>query len=183
MSRRIFVIHGYTADSRQHWFPWLTAELSSDTTDVTVLDLPDSSAPEPNRWVGAVRDAVGHVDEETVLVGHSLGCITILRYLESLDSEWSLGSLVLVSGFAEPLPNLPALDGFVVDPIDLSALRGRIGSIAVVASDNDSIVSPAATQRLAAGLHSTVSTIEGAGHFLGREGHLTLPAILPLIPA
>lgn len=180
-SRRIFVVHGYTADSEQHWFPWLRSELSDESTRVTVLDLPNSSAPEPGPWISTLAAAVGHVDANTTLIGHSLGCITILRYLATLDESQRLGTAILVSGFAEPLGNLPKLDGFVAEPIDLAAVRARIDRVEVIASDNDQTVDPAATHRLAAGLGVPVTVVPNGGHFLARQGHTTLPELLPLL--
>jgi predicted alpha/beta hydrolase family esterase len=182
-TQRVFVVHGYTADSEQHWFPWLRAQLESPSTVVSVLDMPNSSAPEPELWLSTLAEAVGAVDADTVLIGHSLGCITILRYLDSLSSDQRLGTAILVSGFAESLGNLPALDSFVSDPIDLSALRNRIDRVEVIASDNDSIVAPSATHRLAASLGVPVTVIAGAGHFLGREGHTEVPELLRVVTA
>jgi len=46
-------------------------------------------------------------DEGTVVVAHSLGCLSVLRRLRSLTGPWRLGTLVLVAGFLEPLPALP----------------------------------------------------------------------------
>lgn len=37
-----------------------------------------------DKWVPYLAQAVGELHPEDYSVGHSLGCITILRYLESL---------------------------------------------------------------------------------------------------
>ncbi len=47
------------------------------------------------------------IDENTVLIGHSLGCVTALRFLQHAGQ--SVAGYVLVSGFDEEQPTLPEL--------------------------------------------------------------------------
>lgn len=175
---RLVIAHGYTATPRSHWFPWLSDAL---TGEVIVPALPASETPDDAAWIAALHPHLGELGPDTVLLGHSLGAITILRALAERDDDWSLGGLIVVSGFAEPLTNLPALDAFSAPELDIDALAARIDHRAVIVSDDDSIVSPLATLRLAARLDAPLTAVEGGGHFLGREGHDTLPAVLPLL--
>lgn len=123
-------------------------------------------------------EAVGLPDEQTIAVGHSLGCLSILRHLQALDGPWRLGALVLVAGFLEPLPALPELDEFIADGFDTTTPAGRIGRVVVLRSDNDNLVPAGHTDRLATALATTAHVIPGAGHFLADEGVTALPAVL-----
>lgn len=126
-------------------------------------------------WEAAVGSALGTPDKSTVVVAHSLGCLAVLRYLSSLAEPWRLKSLVLVAGFTDPLPALPELDSFIGDGCDVARLREHIDQIVVLRSDNDSLVPPPLTDRLAESLGVVAEVVPGAGHFLAAEGITSFP--------
>ncbi len=88
---RLFIVHGYTASPDAHWFPWLKAELEARDVRVEVLAMPDPHHPEPATWDAAMDHLVRDHDERTFLLGHSLGCITILRQLDRLPAGSQVG--------------------------------------------------------------------------------------------
>jgi predicted alpha/beta hydrolase family esterase len=176
---RIVVAHGYLADPTRHWFPWLVEHYGADT--VSVMALPDPEEPDLETWVHAASAAIGEVDEETILLGHSLGCVTLLHALNRRTDAWRLGGLVLVAGFVDPLPNLPALDPFATEPLDLGRIRRDTAVRHVLRSDNDDVVAAALTERMASMLDAPVTVVPGAGHFVDRQGIRELPALLPIL--
>lgn len=171
---RAFIVHGYSAHTGKHWFPWLGDELVDRGHEVHRVVLPSPDAPERDAWDAALARAIGRVDDDTVLIGHSLGCLSLLRYLGSAEGWWSLGGLVLVAGFVEKLPELPELDAFIGHGVDASMLGSRIRHAVVIRSDNDAIVPPERSIRLAQALNAREILVRGGGHFLGG----TLPEAL-----
>lgn len=171
-----YIFHGYAATPEDHWFGWLASELDRINVLTVVPVLPDSIAPDALRWQEAVHAAVGKTDESTVLIAHSLGCLAVLRHLASLTGAWRLGRLVLVSGFLDPLPALPELDEFIGIGCDVTRLHEHIDEIIVIRSDDDPLVPPPHTDRLATLLGAEAVVLPGAGHFLAADGHSTLPA-------
>lgn len=182
-TRRIIVAHGYDAHPRKHWFPWLEEQYAPGV--VSVVALPTPATPVLDAWRDSIAAEIGTPDESTVVVGHSLGAISSLLALASIPGPWSVGGIVLVSGFAERLPGYTALDPFAdaAAHIDLPAIAARAARVSVVVSDNDRVVPPVATLRLAAQLGAPVTVVAGAGHFIEQEGPaaLTFPTLLPLI--
>ena len=175
---RAFIVHGYGAGPGSHWFPWLASLLADGGAATEIVPLPDASAPEARAWDAAVAEAVGRPDGRTALIGHSLGCIALLRHLARLEPGWSLRSLLLVAGFLDPLPNLPELDGFTARWSGRRALRDIASSTArrtVVRSDDDPVVEAAATDRLAAELGGRLVVVPGGGHFLDEGGMDRVP--------
>lgn len=173
---RAVIVHGYGAGPEEHWFGWLAAQFGAIGVNATVPALPDPTAPHPSAWAAAVDAAVGRPDEQTTLVGHSLGSIVVLRHLAGLDGDWRLGHLALVAGFADPLPDLPELDEFVTS-CDLDRVRRHADHITVMRSDNDSIVPAGHTDALADRLGTRPVVAPGRGHFLASEGASSLPEL------
>ncbi|MBD2779836.1 RBBP9/YdeN family alpha/beta hydrolase [Xenorhabdus szentirmaii] len=174
--KRIIVIHGYTASPSSHWFPWLKEILTEQGAEVSIPEMPESSAAQPEAWANAMMDIASDIDENTILIGHSLGCITILRHLEAMRSEsLRLGGYIWVAGCDLPQKALPELDIFFTNkPLDYSYLRGLTEHRFSIISSNDEIVSPQSSYALARALQTEVITIENAGHFLDREGFTRL---------
>ncbi|WP_278315426.1 RBBP9/YdeN family alpha/beta hydrolase [Lolliginicoccus levis] len=169
---RAIIVHGYSAHTGKHWFPWLEDELAARGHDVHRVELPRPNEPDRGEWDAAIAQAIGPVDEATVLIGHSLGCLALLRFLAS---QWGrggaqgLGGLVLVAGFVEKLPGVPELDGFIGAGMDAAPLGARIRHAAVIHSDDDEIVPPELSVQLAKALGARDISVPGGGHFLEGE--------------
>jgi predicted alpha/beta hydrolase family esterase len=179
MAPRIIVAHGYNAAPNRNWFPWLVEQFAPGVVHVPAL--PNSDAPELEPWVDTLADAIGQPDDETILIGHSLGAVTTLRTLERMQQPWHLRGLILVAGFVSSLPNLPKLNEFTEPAIDLVALAARIGHRHVIGSDNDTTVAPSFTAELAHHLDAPLTLIPGAGHFVDRLGCHSIPELLPVV--
>ncbi|KAF1006166.1 MAG: putative hydrolase YdeN [Luteibacter sp.] len=115
-NKRVVIVHGYMASPTDHWFPTLTQSLEVEGARVDVVSLPESNAPRAQAWAATLQDVVPHVDENTFIIGHSLGCVTTLRHLQSLPAGSRIGGLVLVSGFDCTLDNIPELAEFTPTP-------------------------------------------------------------------
>ncbi|GAA0958600.1 alpha/beta hydrolase [Kribbella koreensis] len=179
--QRATIIHGYGATPEDHWFGWLAQQLESHGIPTSVPRLPNPLHPDPTHWSAIVRTAVGTPDEHSIVIAHSLGCLTVLRHLASLPTPWRLGTLILVAGFVDPLPVFPELDAYIADGCPLEAITPNVDQLTIIRSDADPYVPPAHTDRLAALLGTTSTVIPAAGHFLTTDGFTTLPqALRPL---
>lgn len=175
--QRASIIHGYGATPEDHWFGWLADRLRADGITATIPVLPNPQDPDPEQWINAVRDDVGTPDEHSIVVAHSLGCLTVLRHLRSLPGPWRLGALVLVSGFLDPLPALPELDGHISAGLDVTGLADHIDRLTIIRSDDDRYVPTSHTDRLAGLLGVRARVVPGAGHFLAADGVTSLPEV------
>ncbi len=99
MTKRVFVVHGWGVSPESEWRPWLKRELEQKGFAVCLVHMPTPDAPEIKTWVGALKKAVSQPDKETFFVGHSIGCQTILRYLESMSKGLQIGGVVLVAAW------------------------------------------------------------------------------------
>lgn len=99
MTKRVFIIHGWDGKPDEAWLPWLKKELEVKGFEVQVPEMPETETPKIGAWVGFLQKLVGEVDENTYFVGHSIGCQTILRYLQTLPDDKKVGGVVFVAGF------------------------------------------------------------------------------------
>lgn len=167
---RIVVVHGLGATAASHWFGALQDRYAPRGIDVLVPDLPDSQAPDLDTWLSTLAAVVGAIDERTVLVGHSLGCVSILQHLAARDDDWRLGGLALVAGFVEQVPGIPEVDHFVAHDTDPAGIAARTARRLVVTADDDPVVPRRLTEDLARVLDADLTVVDGAGHFLARGG-------------
>ncbi len=180
---RAVILHGYLATPDDHWFAWLAERLTAADVSTVVPALPRSSAPDRDAWVAAATEAIGEPSDDLLVVAHSLGSLTALHALDAFEQEWSMGALIMVSGFADPLPALPELDAFIgVEAPDIARTAARVRHRAMLASDNDELVPPAHSASLATRIGTEVRTVPGAGHFLGDEGFAELPEVWETVP-
>lgn len=175
MQKRVFITHGYTANSQKHWFPWLKVRLENKGFFVTVFDMPDSDKPNPSAWLVHHQTNINNISPQDIFIGHSLGCIATLRFL--VQQNQPVGGLILVAGFDQPLPNLPELNEFTAQQPDYAALIPKIPQRTVIASLDDEIVNPDLSERLAVNLQTKYITTQGYNHFTERYGVTQLPLI------
>lgn len=175
---RVIIVHGYNGNPGANWFPWLKNELEKLGVEVTVPQMPNPDTPQLHEWLSTLRNVVGTPDNDTYLVGHSLGCPTILRYLQSLKEGEFVGGALLVAGFAEPHPDMPELDSFTSEYWDDEHIRRSSNLITLISSDNDPRVPLEAGRRMSQRFSAKLTILHDAGHINEKSGHLQVPEIL-----
>ena len=178
--RRVVILHGYTAHPGKHWFGWLRDQLAPLGVTTEVPALPDTDNPQAGAWTDAAVAAIGRVDSDTAVVGHSLGTITAIRALGRVFAEQPdarLGSLALVASFVDPVAIYPELDPFTVGLPELPALAARIDRRLVLRSDFDPEVPIELTAHVAEDLDAELEVVPGAAHFCESQGVTTLPVL------
>ena len=172
----VYLTHGYTAHPDKHWFPWLEQQLAETGIQCVRLEMPDPSHPSPEAWLEYHKRRI-RADENTIFVGHSLGCLATLIFLT--ETRQKVKGAVFVSGFYEPLPNLPELDDFA------NFYRKRTACMPaksfVLASLTDKVVNHRFSERFARHLDAQYILLAEGGHFLDREGITELPEVLELV--
>ncbi len=180
MKKRVFIIHGYGATPADNWFPWLKEKLEKKGFDVAVPQMPDTDEPTLQKWLPHLQSVVGQCDENTYFVGHSLGTITILKYLESLQEEEKAGGIVLVGGFSESI-EFEKLSTFTTDPLDYEKVKKSAGKIIAIHSTDDESVPFKFAEIMRERLDAKLIILHDAGHINRKSGYLQLPQALESI--
>lgn len=176
----VYVVHGYMAAPQSNWFPWLVEQCQYHNINIHVLEMPNSHFPDKEIWNDKLTNEI-QLDSDTIVVGHSLGCITLLRYLAQQHTSTSIKGAILVSGFFEAVGGLPELDTFTQESVNFSDLIHRIQHRVVITARNDDIVPHHYSERLAEKLSADFLLYQEGGHFIDRDGIRTLPAVLEKI--
>jgi hypothetical protein len=177
MNKRAFLIHGWEGYPEEGWRPWLKKELENKGFEVTVLAMPDSAHPKMNAWLNHLRKIVKTPDENCYFVGHSLGCITILRYLENLAPSQKVGGVVLAAGFTSNL-GYPELDSFFPHHVKWNKIKKHCKKFFAIHSDNDPYVSMHYADFFKKNLSAKIITEYGKKHMSGDDGINKLPSAL-----
>ncbi|MEK6872369.1 MAG: alpha/beta fold hydrolase [Nanoarchaeota archaeon] len=99
------LLHGYQGSPEKNFFPWLKKELEQRGHTVTVPSLPHANKPKIEEQVNYVIKNVTF-DENTIIVGHSLGGVVALKILEHLKKP--IKKTILVASFCK--------NKFIVEP-------------------------------------------------------------------
>ncbi|MDP2631651.1 MAG: alpha/beta fold hydrolase [Candidatus Uhrbacteria bacterium] len=173
---RIVLIHGYKASSQTNFFPWLADELREKGHEVIVLDLPNADAPDPEEWTKVLVEAVRYVDDETIILGHSIGGAEALRFLEAVEARSTPHGVILVS--TPWMIGDEKFRGFFLSELDFDVLMWKASKFIVVHSRDDKVIPFDHAEKYADVLHATlVERNEGEGHFQGES----YPVLLALV--
>src|SRR5258708_39143180 len=101
--KRAIIIHCWGGTSDYAWYPWLQVELEKQGYQVPVADMPNTDEPKLIEWLLKLEELISGSDGELLLVGHSLGTVTIMRYLETLPKGEQISKAIFVAGFTDQL--------------------------------------------------------------------------------
>lgn len=189
MQKRVVIIHGWDGHPEKGWFPWLKQELESLNYHVSVPAMPDAATPRIENWIPAISQTVGNPDEQTLLIGHSMGCQAIARYLETLPAGLKIGGAIFVAGFFHSLTNPDGSEEsdqtvkhWLERTIDLQKVRSHVPRSIAIFSDNDPLVPLINQQDFQEQLNSEIIIKNNSGHFSGdMDGMRELPVALEKI--
>ena len=106
-----------------------------------------------------------------------LGCITILRYLESLGANQKIGGAVLVAGFTSNL-GFDELDTFFQTKIDWNRVKSHCKKFVAIHSSNDPYVSIHYADFFMDNLGAEIIVEQNMKHFSGDDDINELPSAL-----
>ena len=182
MSKRVFLVHGWDGNPNNCWFPWLKKELEKRDFEVIIPKMPNPSEPEIDSWVSKLKEVVGKTDEDTYLIGHSIGCQTIMRYLEKLDDKNKVNGIIFVAGFFN-LPYLETEEEKVIaepwlEPINTEKVKKAVNNIVAIFSDDDPDVPFSDSNLFKSRLNAKIIMEHKKGHFSDDAGVKELPVAL-----
>ena len=190
MNKRVFIIHGWTGNPREPMLWWLKVNLEKSGQEVFTPEMPETDTPKIESWVGKLKEVV-EPDLNTILVGHSIGCQAVVRFIETLPQGAKITGVVLIAPWMELDAKTMEEEGedgieiakpWVETPINFEKVKSHIGKTVAIFSDDDPYV-PIASQRdlFKKELNAEIITEHNKGHFAPSDNITELPSALNAI--
>jgi len=157
---RYVFLHGFKSGPNRCWFPWLKRELEKRGHEVVVPALPNPFLPDVVNQTEFVLENVSF-DENTVLVGHSLGTVVGLRVLERLKKP--IKKFVAVSGLVEPKfkdKDRPAAAFLINWDFDFAKIKKNAGNVVILEDQTDYLINQNQGENLEAKLNGRLVRFE-----------------------
>lgn len=164
--KRVIIIHCWEGYPDYCWYPQTKKELEEKGFLVEIPEMPETNLPHLTKWLSKLTEVAKNPDEKLYLIGHSLGCITILRYLESLKDDQIVGGVIFVAGFTGDL-GYKELENFFQTPINFTKIKNNARNFVVIHSDNDPYVSLKYGREFQEKLGAKLIIKPNMGHFSG----------------
>lgn len=181
--KNIIIVHGTKGSPDINWFRWLEKELKADGHTVYIPCVPTPENQSPERWLAALRDQAPAPDENTVLIGHSIGATFLLHLLETLPAP--VAKTLFVSVVMDEI-NIPEYDTlnkpFLKTPdFDWLTISNNANDIALLHGENDPYVSKEHSEFLQDQIGGELVIIPNGGHLNSESAYNKFPEILTLI--
>ena len=168
----IIVFHGWGASENDNWFPWVKELFEPKGIQVTIPHFPNTENPKLEQWLQTFENYLKEINDETILIGHSLGGPFILSLLERINKR--VKTTILVSPFCRTLkdPYANMLVGtFINKDFNWDKIKENGHEFHVLYSDNDTYVPINESIFVAEKTNATLHLFKGMDHFLFFRGY------------
>jgi uncharacterized protein len=157
-----FIVPGLGNSGPEHWQTYFEKKLDK----IQRINQQEWDAPLCKDWIKRIDEAVSPYDlNSVVLIGHSLGCATILHWANHYKKKIKGALLVAPSDLEAPIYTFPT-EGFSPMPKEKVNFK-----TIVVASANDQWVSLERAEYFANNWGSEFINLGNAGHINAVSGH------------
>lgn len=177
----VYIILGWGATPKNDWFPYLKKKLQEKGYKVKVPLMPDIDNPKIKPWVNKLKSF--KVNYDTIFVGHSVGCQTILRFLENFPEK--INMVILVAPWITiNKDNLDENEEWSVakpwseTPIDYKKIKNKVRKFIVIYSEDDPFAIEKDIKKLIKDLNAKEVNVGKKGHICEGDGIKTLPEAL-----
>lgn len=175
---RVILVHGYKASPATNFWPWLVDELKAKGFEVVMPELPNPTEPDRDAWTQAILDAAGTLSKDDIVVGHSLGGATALRFLEAAEARTTPHACILIS--TPWMIKDDRFRGFFLTELDHDVLMWRASKFAVIHAKDDAVIPFAHAEKYAEVFHARLVAPEAGGHFDEKQYPVILDTIVEL---
>ncbi len=175
-TKKALILHAWYSKPSDNWYPWLKKELESRGYEVILPELPTMNTDLPNMGLQlkTIQEVVP-IDEDTIIIGHSLSCLLAMRLAEKRKYK----KMILVAGWDfDDLTVGHKL--FWPDQINHQKIKSNVKEIYCISSDNDPYFTVYQAEEMSKRLEGKFTLVKGAGHLTSKDGITKIPQILSL---
>lgn len=184
MSKKVIIVHKWGGTPKTDWYVWLKERLESENYQVRIPLMPNTTNPEIGPWVASLQNEVQQF-KPNWLIGHSIGCQTILRWLEA--TKLPVFGVLFVAGWftlndlGDKESNNTA-QSWTSMPINFQLAKAKIAKSVAVLSDDDPYVPLEENKNMfESKVDSEVVVVKRLGHIEQSESPVVLTAFNKLV--
>ena len=183
MKKRVIIVHGWEGSPTADWIGWATDAFRRKGYEVRTPEMPDTDRPVIEKWVRHLRSVAGTVDENIYFIGHSIGCQTVMRFLETIDAK--AGGAIFVAGWFglthQSEEEKAIAKPWIETPIDTAKVKTNLThSVAVLSANDPYVPYEEAKRSFETRLGSEIITVPDAGHFTADDGFGPFPQLVEI---
>lgn len=187
--KKIIIAHGWSGSPDEPMLKWIREQMQSLNCEVIAPFMPHPDIPTIEDWVSTLGESAGEIDENTYFVGHSVGCQTTIRFLETLPLDKKVGGVLLIAPwFILTLENLDEGESpdvakpWLETPIDFAKVSSHTDKIFAILSDNDPYVPVSENKNiLEENLGAKTIIMHDKGHFTESDDVSSLPEAIDIL--
>lgn len=145
---------------------------------VFVPKFPTPEGQSLQSWLKILNDYGQYIDNNTILIGHSLGGLFLLRVLERLKKPVYASFFISASIGVKPILYYKGDYKFSGFDFDWKKIKSNSKHFTVYHSDNDPYVSLGNGEKLSEELGVTLTFIPQAGHINAKSGYTSFEKLL-----
>lgn len=158
--KRAITIHAWESAPEEHWYLQEKKLLEEKGYVVEIPRMPGGRWPKLDEWLKVIEDL--KPDEDTVMIGHSLGPAAIFRYM--VKSGQKVDKVFSIAGFAKDL-DIEETRNFLIEPFDWEKIKGLANEFIIINEKDDPYVSLERGKDIADALDTEFTAVEGNIHF------------------
>ena len=176
----VLIFHGTEGYPTENWFPWMKKNLEERGYNVIIPHFPSPPVvpAKISEWFDVLEEHMSKIDEDTIIIGHSLGGVFTLRVLEKLDQPIKAAFFTGTPVGERPILYYDRDMAFCGFDFDWEKIRNSARKFEVFHSDTDPFVDLANGEKLSEKLGVKLNFIPNAGHFNKKAGYLDFPQLL-----
>ena len=170
--KQIYVIHGWArSPTSEPWFSWLEQECLSRKWEIKIPKMPNPENPVIEEWVSELEEVINPEEaDEIYLVGHSIGCQAIMRFL--VKNNIKVKGVVFVAGWFNLLETAyeeeeekEIAKPWIITPIDFEKVKVNCQRFLAIFSKNDPCVPISDSEIFKSNLNAEIVVRENEEHF------------------
>ena len=186
--KKVYLIHGWGGSPEEPMYKWIKKKLEDERFEVTIPKMPNADEPKIDAWVNKIKSIVKNPDKNVTLIGHSIGCQAILRYLETLNKK-VVKKVILIAPWLYLDEKTIEEEGeevkeiakpWVETPINWKKVKKHSDKFVCIFSDNDYYVPLSNQEMFKKELNAEIIIQHEKGHFTEEDKVKELPIILEL---
>ena len=168
--KTVFIVHGENSSPEDHWFSWFTQQVKAMHGIAKLVFLPDADVPEFDLWQQALDMQMSNLNEHSIVIAHSLGCLAVAHYLSQHLNHQKIEALICVAGFKSVPLHKPELNSFIQQAtLQSRVLHRQLVHRIILFSNNDPVVPPPLALQFGHFMNAQLLEVKQAGHFTQQD--------------